>query len=128
MDLLLDIHVFMWFMNGSSELSETIRKMIAKIENKCYFSIASLWEIGIKHSIGKLQLESGFDKIKDFIIENEIEILPLNFEHVQELVALPFHHRDPFDRIIIAQGIVDRLTLISKDNHFKKYPVATFWK
>lgn len=123
MDILLDTHVFMWFMNGDKSLSEAHRKAITNIENKCYFSIASIWEIAIKHSIHKLELASGFDKIQEFMLDNDIELLPISFEHIQQLLSLELHHRDPFDRIIIAQGLTEGLIILTRDNNFGKYKV-----
>lgn len=125
MDILLDTHVFMWFMNGDKALSEAHRKAITNIENKCYFSIASIWEIAIKHSIHKLELASGFDKIQEFIFENDIELLPISFEHIQQLLLLELHHRDPFDRIIIAQGVTESLVILTMDSNFGLYNVLT---
>jgi len=128
MDILLDTHVFMWFMNGDKSLTDSVRKIIADVNNKCYFSIASIWEIAIKHSTNKLELASGFNNIQDFMIENDIELLPISFEHIQRLLKLDYHHRDPFDRIIIAQGLEDGLTILSKDSNFVKYKVKIIWE
>ena len=120
MDILLDTHVFMWFMNGDKALPEAQRNAITNVENKCYFSIASIWEIAIKHSIHKLELASGFDKIQEFMFENDIELLPISFEHIQQLLSLELHHRDPFDRIIIAQGLTEGLIILTRDSNFGK--------
>lgn len=128
MDILLDTHVFMWFMNGEKALPEGHRSTIKNVKNKCYFSIASIWEIAIKHSIHKLELASGFDKIQDFMFENDIELLPISFEHIQTLLSLEYHHRDPFDRIIIAQGVAENLTILTRDGNFSKYGVLTLWE
>jgi len=128
MDILLDTHVFMWFMNGDKALPEGLRNTIRNIENKCYFSVAGIWEIAIKHNINKLELASGFDKIQDFTFENDIELLPISFEHIQRLLSLEYHHRDPFDRIIIAQGATEGLTILTRDGNFNKYKVLTSWE
>ena len=128
MDILLDTHIFMWFMNGDKSLTEAHRNAITNIENKCYFSIASIWEIAIKHSIHKLELASGFDKIQEFMFENDIELLPISFEHIQQLLSLELHHRDPFDRIIIAQGLTEGLIILTRDSNFGKYKVLTLWE
>ncbi len=123
MELLLDKHTFIWFVNGDNSLPVNVKDKITNIENKCFISIASLWEIAIKTSLGKLELKADFNKVADFLAANEIDILPLTFEHLQKLLKLKYHHRDPFDRIIISQGIVDKLTVLTKDESFKKYRV-----
>jgi len=127
MNFLLDTHTFIWFINGDSSLSGKAISAIKNIENQCFFSIASIWEIGIKMKLNKLQLKSDFNKITDFCAENEIEILPVTFEHIKQLNKLDFHHRDPFDRLIIAQGIADKLIVLTKDENFKLYQVKCIW-
>jgi len=128
MDILLDTHVFMWFMNGDKALSEGHRGTIRNVNNKCYFSIARIWEIAIKQSIHKLELASCFDKIQDFMFENEIELLPISFEHIQQLLTLEYCHRDPFDRIIIAQGVAEKLTILTRDSNFSRHRVLALWE
>lgn len=118
---LIDTHAFLQFINGNKELSKNAGQAIEAEGAINFISIASLWEIAIKVSLGKLILNTDFNKISDEIIQNGFEILPLTFEDTLEVSILPFHHRDPFDRIIIAQAITNKLTLISKDEHFSKY-------
>ena len=127
MQILLDTHAFIWFISGDDTLSPKVIKAIKDVNNKCYLSIASIWEIAIKKSIKKLELKSDFNKIIDFLADNEIEILPITFEHLQKLLQLDFHHRDPFDRIIIAQSLVEELSIITKDEHFPKYGNNILW-
>lgn len=127
MDLLLDTHTFIWFINGDNSLPEQVRNDIKNIENRCFLSIASLWEIAIKLSLDKLELKSDFNKIAELLADNDIEILPLTFEHIQKLLKLEFYHCDPFDRIIIAQGITEELLILTKDENFKKYQVKARW-
>ena len=127
MKVLIDTHVFIWFINGDEQLPKKIREIIADTDNKCFISVASIWEIAIKFSLGKLELKSGFEKIAGFLLDNDIEILPLSFEHIRQLLKLDFHHRDPFDRIIIAQGIEEDITIITKDREFTLYDVHTLW-
>lgn len=105
MSVLLDTHAFIWFINSDTQLPEKVKNTIENSENECFLSIASIWEIAIKTSLGKLKLASNFDKIKEFLSINAITILPLKFEHAQTLLTLEYCHRDPFDRIIISQGI-----------------------
>lgn len=128
MPYLLDTHTFIWFINGDQLLSEKAVDTIKNINNKCFISIASIWEIVIKSSLNKLQLTTSFDKIKSFLSVNEIEILPITFEHIQTLTALEPHHRDPFDRIIISQSIAENLSIITKDDNFGKYSVRVLWQ
>ncbi len=128
MNLLLDTHAFIWFLNGDELLSKTVRDLITDITDNCFISIASLWEVAIKSSLNKLELEGGFDKIAEFIDKNHIELLPVTFAHLQMLLQLEYYHRDPFDRIIIAQAINESLIVATKDIQFSYYAVATVWK
>ena len=128
MDLLLDTHAFIWFVNGDNQLPDKSINLIKKLDNKCHISVASIWEIAIKLSIGKLDLNDKFEEIAKIMKQNHIELLPITFEHIQKLLTLDFHHRDPFDRIIISQGLVEKLTFITKDENFPKYNIKTIWK
>ncbi len=124
---LLDTHTLIWFIEGSKELSQTARQTI-EIENADnYVSIASLWEIAIKVSLGKLELKTPFNQIDRQITQNGFEILPVTFEDTLIVSALPFHHRDPFDRISIAQAITNKLTIISNDGLFSSYTTKVIW-
>ena len=127
MNLLLDTHAFIWFINGSRELPKPIINQVKSIDNNCFISIASLLEISIKSSIGKLKLKSNFNNISDFLVDNEIEILPITFQHLQKLTGLKYHHRDPFDRIIISQALVENITIVTRDTEFSKYGVRLLW-
>ncbi|GAA4457722.1 type II toxin-antitoxin system VapC family toxin [Nibrella saemangeumensis] len=120
MDLLLDTHTFIWFLNGDNQLSPHLRSIISDPANRCLLSIASIWKIAIKSSLNKLELKGSFDQIAGFLNDNDIEILPITFEHLQHLVHLDFHHRDPFDRIMIAQAVAERIVLATKDEVFSK--------
>ncbi len=124
MNLLLDTHAFIWFMEGDPALSDKSRQAITNIQNNCFISITSLWEIAIKFQLGTLKLASGFSNIATFLEENDIEILPVSFNHLQKLLTLEYHHRDPFDRIIISQALTEELTIVSKDVNFPKYTGA----
>ncbi len=127
MQAFLDTHTFVWFINGDNSLSSEARKAIEDTNNKCFISIASIWEIAIKLHLGKVKLKSKFDDISNFLLENDIEILAIDFGHIQRLLKLDFHHRDPFDRIIIAQGISENLTILTKDEIFSKYGAKVLW-
>lgn len=124
---LLDTHTFIWFIEGSKELSGIARQEI-EVENAVNFvSIASLWEMAIKVSLGKLELKTPFHKIKNTIAENGFDILPVTFNDTLIISGLPFHHRDPFDRIILAQAITNKLAIISKDQQFSAYSANVVW-
>lgn len=127
MPILLDTHTFIWFINGDPNLPKEVIKEIRNLKNQCFISIASIWEIAIKSKLGKLSFSGGFGKLEEFLTENQIEILPITFNHIQVLNDLEFHHRDPFDRILIAQGISEKITILSKDQNFKLYNVAVLW-
>lgn len=127
MKLLLDTHALIWFINGDKQLPRKSVEIIKQIDLKCFVSIASIWEIAIKISLGKLELNGGFNEISDIMKNYEIELLPLAFEHIRKLIDLEFHHRDPFDRIIIAQGLIEKMTVVTKDENFSKYGVNVLW-
>ena len=123
MQLLIDAHILIWFLEGNKLLPKLRRQIIANPQNDIFVSIASLWEIAIKISIGKLTLAKPLaDIIKQITIEN-IEILSIVPEHTLQVSALPFHHRDPFDRIIIAQSQVENLPTMTDDGEFGNYGV-----
>jgi PIN domain nuclease of toxin-antitoxin system len=127
MNLLLDTHAFLWFIGGDKQLPEKSIELIKNPENNCFISIASLWEIAIKYSLRKIELINGFEELYKILQFSVIEILPISFDHLKELAKLDFHHRDPFDRIIISQGISEELTVITKDDNFGKYKVPIVW-
>lgn len=128
MDLLLDTHAFIWFLNGDSQLPEGVKNLISDGLNKCYLSIGSIWEIAIKVSLKKLELQGDFNDIAGFLIDNDIEILPITFNHIQRLIQLEVYHRDPFDRIIIAQTLTENLTVATKDEIFERYGATVIWR
>ena len=127
MNLLLDTHALIWFINEDRSLPDKSKNLIKNINNDCFVSIASIWEIGIKISLKKLDLHRRFDEISMLMLKYNIELMPVSFEHIEKLIHLEFHHRDPFDRIIISQGIMEKITIITKDEIFKKYKVKTLW-
>lgn len=101
---------------------------MADLDNELLLSAVSLWEIAIKTSLGKLELLKPFDQlIPAQLEENAIDMLPIKTEHLSSLVNLEFHHRDPFDRLIIAQGLTEQLPVITSDAMFRKYPVEVIW-
>jgi PIN domain nuclease of toxin-antitoxin system len=122
--LLLDTHILIWYLEGHSNLPKTQRLMIEDRHNSVAVSTASLWEMTIKISIGKLELIDDFSTIETTLLQQGIRILPIQTAHLQYLMNLPFHHRDPFDRLIIAQAIVEDMTLVSDDEFFPLYSVT----
>ncbi len=121
MQYLCDTHVFLWFVSNAKELSQTAKNLIEDGNNEIFLSIASLWEISIKNSLGKLTINGKYESVIDDVNDNSIQILPINFAHTVEQNRLPFHHRDPFDRIIISQAIAENINLISADAAFDDY-------
>jgi PIN domain nuclease of toxin-antitoxin system len=127
MRFLIDTHTFLWFVNDSNELSN-LAKSLLESEADLYLSLASLWEIAIKLSSKKLTLTRPFNLfISEQLRVNEIEILVPDIQHFEVICRLPFHHRDPFDRLIIAQAIVEKIPIISIDSLFDSYEIERFW-
>ncbi|QQS46396.1 MAG: type II toxin-antitoxin system VapC family toxin [Acidobacteriota bacterium] len=128
MNLLLDTHAFLWFVLGDSRLSSEARQHIESLENKVYVSPAIYWELAIKISIGKYVLQDSYESFIDRGMgQNGFITLPVEPRHTAILTTLPFHHRDPFDRLIIAQAIVEGLSVVSLDTSFDSYPVNRIW-
>ncbi len=127
MNLLLDTHTLIWFLNGDDKLSEKAKSSIENPKNIKLVSIASIWKITIKLSLGKIRFPKGFKQFLKLIEENGFEVLPITFEHAIELSTLDFIHRDPFNRLLIAQCKADNFTLISKDDIIKKYDIKLIW-
>ena len=128
MRLLLDTHAFLWWVDDSAELSRRARSAIADERHECFLSLASCWEIAIKVSIGKLELPAGVERfIQGQLAANWIRELPIDLAHVARARLLPFHHRDPFDRLLAAQALEEDLTVVSADPMFRKYGVKRVW-
>lgn len=118
--LLLDTHAFIWWRSTPSRLGPAARQTIADAET-VYVSMASAWEAAIKVSIGKLKLDVPFE---EGVTESGFRSLPIAFRHIDHLSALPFLHRDPFDRMLIAQALADDLTIVTGDRRIANYEVA----
>ena len=131
MKFLIDTHTFLWFVAGAENLSKTAKEHIANNDNQIFISIASLWEMAIKNSLGKLDINGGYETVINDVIANDIQIVAINFQHTLIQNKLPFYHRDPFDRIIIAQAIAEKIDLISIDtvfdDYFKTEQVKRIW-
>ncbi len=127
MKLLLDTHTFLWFVDDDSRLSFDA-KMRLESDVDLLLSVASLWEIAIKMSIGKLALPDTFDRfIPQQLALTDIEILPIQLTHLNLVTTLPLHHRDPFDRLLIAQSIAEQIPIVSADGMFDNYGVKREW-
>jgi PIN domain nuclease of toxin-antitoxin system len=128
MRLLLDTHAFLWFVMGSPNLSHVARTLIEDEANERFMSVASLWEMAIKSSIGKLTLSAPFDVlVPQQLAVNGVELLDISVDHASAVSTLPFHHRDPFDRLLVAQAMVESMSIISIDTAFDSYPVKRLW-
>lgn len=128
MNFLVDTHALIWFITDHDKLPFKTKLLIENKENNCFVSIASFWEIGIKNSIGRLDLNSDLKTIFQIIDETGFETLPITTNHILRNTSLDFHHQDPFDRIIIAQSLAENMTIITKDTQFKNYDVPIIWE
>ena len=124
---LLDTNALIWTLSDPEELSNPAKDVITNSDNKLFVSIATLWEITIKQSIGKLDLEGDVLDIVEECEREGINILSIQPQHLKKLVKLPLIHRDPFDRLIISQAIYEDLTIITKDSMIPKYDVSVLW-
>lgn len=128
MKVLLDTHTFLWFLDGSPQLSTTARTLIEDANNEVFLSVGSLWEMAIKVSLGKLSLGQPFETLMPAqLMVNSIELLQITIDHTAKIVTLPFLHRDPFDRLLIAQALVEDIPLIGVDTIFDTYGVRRLW-
>lgn len=121
MKLLWDTHTFLWFIAGSEELSEAAKEIILRPESENFISIVSLWEISIKVSINKLTINGTIESIWQDIQKNGLIVLPIQFDHIVCQSKLPLLHRDPFDRIIIAQALCENMQILGRDASFDAY-------
>jgi PIN domain nuclease of toxin-antitoxin system len=128
MKFLLDTHTFIWWDSDPSRLSSRVVSLCQDRKNTLLLSVVSVWEIQIKHELGKLKLGLPLTKLVESHQRiNEVEVLPVMLEHVLELENLPTSHRDPFDRLLIAQARTEGAAILSRDSVFEDYPVALIW-
>lgn len=128
MKLLLDTHTLLWFIAGSPSLSASARNLIEDESNEKFVSIVSIWETAIKVSIGKMTLTAPFDDLFPHQLRiNGFELLPVKVEHASIVTTLPFHHRDPFDRLLIAQATEENMVMVSVDEIFDGYGATRLW-
>jgi PIN domain nuclease of toxin-antitoxin system len=125
---LLDTHVLLWWLTGEARLSATVQKTLSQAAGTVWVSVASLWEMALKIKLGKLKMPDPFDSyVLRQIQNNRMEILPIHAPHVLETLQLPPHHRDPFDRLLIAQARKEDLILVSRDQALRAYDVQILW-
>ena len=124
MRLLLDTHIFLWLNDDPTQLTLTVKELFSSGEHELYLSMATPWEIQIKSQLGKLSLAMPIEElVNKNRQENNIKLLPIDLSHISYLEQLPQHHKDPFDRIIIAQAIIEGMTIITVDHAFADYSV-----
>jgi PIN domain nuclease of toxin-antitoxin system len=128
MKILLDTHAFLWIISDAPALSKKAKESFLDQENDLFLSLASIWEMAIKSSLGKLTLKQPIEKFFPAQLqENSILQLDISFRHVAHVASLPFHHRDPFDRLIISQAIQENLPILSDDGAFDAYNIQRLW-
>ncbi|MEL7246154.1 MAG: type II toxin-antitoxin system VapC family toxin [Cyanobacteria bacterium J06573_2] len=128
MNILLDTHVFIWSTANPERLSQTVTNLLTDTNNTWIVSIASVWEMQIKLQLGKLNLNSTLPELIDNQQQvNNLQILPIDLAHIYALNNLPSHHKDPFDRLLIAQSIVEQIPIASIDEVFDSYPIQRLW-
>lgn len=128
MRLLIDTHALIWFCEGNPALSANARAAMEDNANERFISHATPWEAAIKSALGKLELQVDYDEFFPGVLTaNGFELLPSTLAHYRELVSLARHHGDPFDRLMIAQAMVEKLTLVTCDPHFLPYGVPLLW-
>lgn len=130
MNYLLDTSTFLWFILDSPQLPARTRDIIADAESEIYLSVVSVWEIVVKHQLGKLPLPANVPPasfIRAERMRHAIETLPLDEQAVAQITNIPNHHRDPFDRMLICQAISQGMVLMTPDPVIQKYPLRTFW-
>jgi PIN domain nuclease of toxin-antitoxin system len=128
MKLLLDTHTFMWWDSAPHKIPESTLGLLRQPEHEVLVSLVSFWEIQIKTQLGKLTLRDDLaNVVRQQQDENNIEILPISLAHILELDYLPYHHKDPFDRLLIAQSRIESASLVSCDGVFKQYDCKVVW-
>ena len=127
MSLLLDTHIIIWYLEGNAQLSDAAKRKLDNRQERRCVSAVSIWEMAVKINVGKLELKKPLADLRSFITANDFDWLPLTFEHSLVYLTLPLHHRDPFDRMLIAQAMSEGLTIVTRDPHFSGYGVEVLW-
>jgi len=121
MNYLIDTHILLWYIVGDKRITKDTKTIIEDNNSTIYISNASLWEIAIKLSIGKLKLKGSLIDLKNYLKEKGFVILEFDFDDLNKLLTLPFHHQDPFDRMIISQAKTKVIEIITNDHTINKY-------
>lgn len=127
MKLLLDTHAFLWLVAGDRRLSPTARRALAAPRVEPLLSLASVWELAIKSSLGRLTLPEPLDTYLAKKLATNLRLLSVDLSHVVAVERLPFHHQDPFDRLLVAQALTERLPIVTRDREIRKYGVQVVW-
>lgn len=127
MKLLADTHAFLWFVAGDRRLSAAARRAMEDDDNQWWLSTASVWEMSIKASLGRLTLPASVHDYVSDKVSHGLRVLSIDWPHAAGVERLPFHHRDPFDRLIAAQALTDDLALVTRDSTFREYGVRVIW-
>jgi PIN domain nuclease of toxin-antitoxin system len=127
MTLLLDTHAFLWFVAGDTRLGARARRALGRDDARPMLSVASVWGMAIKSSLGRLELPEPLDGYLARKLSTNLQLLPLDLRHVLAVERLPFHHQDPFDRVLVAQATAERMPIVTRDPAFKKYGVDIVW-
>ena len=128
MRYLLDTHTIIWYLTDYSRLPVNIENLIDDLQTTKFVSIASVWEVVIKLSVNRLSLNLSIDDLLAIIQSRNIILLPIHLNHLREYTHLPFHHRDPFDRLLIATAVAENLTLVTSDKENQLYDVNWVWE
>jgi PIN domain nuclease of toxin-antitoxin system len=128
LDILLDTHTVLWHLAGNSALSPTAKSLILDANNKAWISFVSIWELAIKTSSGKLYLNDPLDVyVQKSILPSKLTFLEITLESLYKVADLPYHHRDPFDRLLVAQAITENLAIVSGDAVLDAYGINRIW-
>lgn len=127
MKVLLDTHALLWWFQEDPSLSSKARRTLAAIDNQVFVSTATVWEMAIKNRAGKLEIPELLDELDAKLVDEGMQVLPISLDHAVRAGALPVHHKDPFDRMLVAQAQVENLSVISSDAIFEKYGIRRIW-
>jgi PIN domain nuclease of toxin-antitoxin system len=126
-NLLLDTHAFLWFVTGDERLSARARQAMENADAELFLSAASIWEMAIKSCLGRLTLPAPLSEYVAEKLEHGFRVLPVDWTHAVAVEKMPFHHRDPFDRLLVAQAVAEGMPLVSADPEFRAYKVKVIW-
>jgi PIN domain nuclease of toxin-antitoxin system len=124
---LLDTHAFLWIATDDAQLAPAVRAIFVDSKQECYLSVASVWEMAVKSSLGKLALATSLENLVRGGLERGLRVLDVTRDHAYLVERLPFHHRDPFDRLLVAQAMHEGMQLVSRDERIDAYAVTRIW-